>query len=293
MRESTSLILVLIVLGVTGVVNGQGISSAIDSLPEAPSYAKASVGSLESVGTATSDVPAIISTQVPRASHFRWRTALQESFYLLAIQHSVRMSQAKTRREMAGAFFRNYTEFIAGVHGWGDGDGFLANYVGHPMQGSISGYIAVQNDPSAIHVRFGGTRQYWNSRLRAMAWAAAYSTQFEIGPLSEATIGNVGKAKGTGGWSDFIITPTGGFGLILAEDALDRFLISRWEGSASASRKRFYRMLLNPSRSFANVLRKKVPWHRDTRPLRSDSEFFDTYGPFHPSRSDNQGENTP
>lgn len=248
---------------------------------------------MDSIGNAM-PMPAIISTELPTASpQFRWRAALQQSFYFVAMQHSVRMSQVKTRRQMAGAFFRNYKQSIEGIHGWGDGDGFLTNYVGHPMQGAISGYIEVQNDPSGIRERFGTTREYWNSRLRAMAWAAAYSTQFEIGPLSEATIGNVGKSKGTGGWADFIMTPTGGFGLILAEDALDRFVISRWEGGASAPRKRFYRMLLNPSRSFANVLRKKVPWHRDTRPFSREIEFFDTYGPSVPFPSSERRQTAP
>ena len=288
--RKSGFILLFVLFALSVAVKAQGPNPAVDSLPEAPSYAKAFAGSLDSAGMATRGAPAIISTQVPTVPHFRWREALHQSFYFLAIQHSVRMSQAKTRREMAGAFFQNYKQSVAGVHGWGDGDGFLTNYVGHPMQGAISGYIQVQNDPYGIHQQFGGAQQYWNSRLRAMAWAAAYSTQFEIGPLSEATIGNVGKAKGTGGWADFIMTPTGGFGLILAEDALDRYVIRRWEDNASAPKRRFYRLLLNPSRSFANVLRKKVPWHRDTRPLLREIEFFDTYGPPHLS---NEASNAP
>lgn len=33
----------------------------------------------------------------------------------------------------------------------------------------------------------------------------------------------------------------------------------------------FYRVALNPCRAFANVLRGKTPWHRDTRPLETTS----------------------
>jgi hypothetical protein len=168
---------------------------------------------------------------------------------------------------MGGSFFQDYAKSITNTSGWQDGDGLLTNYVAHPMMGAITSYVEVQNDRDGIEQKFGGSRRYWNSRLRAMAFAAAYSTQFEIGLLSEAAIGNVGLKKGTSGWVDFIMTPTGGFGLMLAEDALDRHVISRWEEHSSAPHKRFYRMLLNPSRSIANLLRRKVPWHRDTRPM--------------------------
>lgn len=267
----------LIALNISLGVMAQMPDSAADALPEAPSYAKISADRIESIAGSAGAASSIISTQVPPAPRFHWGAAFQQSFYLLAIQHGVRMSQQKTREQMRGPFFKSYAESVAGVQGWGDGDSIATNYLGHPMQGAISGYIEIQNEPSGMYEEFGGTQRYWNSRLRAMAWAAAYSTQFEIGPLSEATIGNVGKQKETGGWADFMMTPTGGFGLILAEDALDKFFISRWERTASTPKRRVYRVLLNPCRSFANVLRNKVPWHRDTRPLSGGMEFFDTH----------------
>jgi hypothetical protein len=186
---------------------------------------------------------------------------------LLIFQHAARMAQSKTREEMGGPFFQDYTTSITNIGGWGDGDSVLTNYVAHPMMGAITGYVQVQNDLGGIYQEFGGSRHYWNSRLRALAFSAAYSTQFEIGPLSEATFGNVGMKKGTAGWVDFIMTPTGGFGLMVAEDALDRHAISKWESGSSGSHKRVLRMLLNPNRSLANLLRMKVPWHRDTRPM--------------------------
>src|SRR5258705_11255532 len=99
-----------------------------------------------------------------------------------------------------------------------------------------------------------------------MAWAAAYSTQFEIGPISEASIGNVGMKKGTSGWVDFIMTPTGGLGFMLAEDGADRHLISRGESRSSPPRNRLFRLALHPSRTGANFLPRQVPCHRGTRP---------------------------
>jgi hypothetical protein len=101
-----------------------------------------------------------------------------------------------------------------------------------------------------------------------MGWAALYSTQFEIGPISEATIGHVGKEEGTAGYSDLVVTPLGGLGMLVLEDAVDRFVISRLEpGGTSLGWQRFLRVTLNPQRSLANLLRFKRPWHRDTRQL--------------------------
>ena len=264
------LALILTVLSVTTALNAQ-TSDESSSLPDAPSVAMLASDSAGGVvGPISRPEPvsaAIIRSEVPQAPRFAWRAATRQSVTLLVFQHAARMAQQKTREEMRGPFFHDYTTSIANIAGWEDGDGVLTNYVAHPMMGAITGYVEVQNDRDGIEQQFGGSRGYWNSRLRAMAFAAAYSTQFEIGPVSEAAIGNVGLRKSTSGWVDFVMTPTGGFGLMLAEDALDRHVISKWEEHSSAPHKRFYRMLLNPSRSIANLLRRKVPWHRDTRPM--------------------------
>jgi hypothetical protein len=203
----------------------------------------------------------------PEEKTFQWGSALKQSFEFLAIEHSFRLVQGKTRREFGGKFFPDYFDSVTNIKGWGDGDGIFTNYVGHPMQGAVSGFIQIQNDPSGKYLDFSNTKEYWHSRLKAMAWAAAYSTQFEIGPISEATIGNVGKKSGTAGAVDLVVTPTAGIGLAIAEDAIDRYFVTKLE---SRARSRFSRILIrsamNPNRTFANVLRFKVPWHRDTRP---------------------------
>ena len=136
------------------------------------------------------------------------------------------------------------------------------------MQGGVAGFIQIQNDPGGITRELGWDGAYWRSRLKAMAWSAAYSTQFEIGPISEATIGHVGKRAGTAGYTDLVVTPVGGLGMTVLEDALDRFVLRRFESnSSSANWQRILRMTLNPQRSLANLLRFKRPWHRDTRRL--------------------------
>lgn len=44
--------------------------------------------------------------------------------------------------------------------------------------------------------------------------------QFEFGPFSEASIGNVGLRPNTTGWVDHVVTPAGALGIMIAEDAL-------------------------------------------------------------------------
>jgi hypothetical protein len=104
---------------------------------------------------------------------------------------------------------------------------------------------------------------YWRSRLKAFIWTTAWSTQFEIGPISQASIGNVGL-KGKQTWEDIVVTPTLGTIMLITEDAVDRFIIQRIEHRTDNFYiKIFSRMLLNPTRIFANMLRFKTPWHRD------------------------------
>jgi hypothetical protein len=202
---------------------------------------------------------------------FDWTPALSQSMRFLLIEHGFRLTmQPNTRRRLGGPFFSDYADSVKALGGWGDGDNWFINYVGHPMQGAMSGYIQVQNDPKGRMVEFSSDQAYWRSRLKALAWNAAYSTQFELGPISESSLGNVGQRKGTSGYVDLVVTPTGGFGVMLAEDALDRFLVRKWESRTESLRMRgFYRVALNPCRAFANVLRGKSPWYRDTRPLQA------------------------
>lgn len=214
---------------------------------------------------------------------FDWQAASNQSFFALGIQHGVRMSQGKTRREMGGQFFEDYRNSVSGLGGWGDTDSIFTNYVGHPIQGAVTGYIQIQNDSRGIYEEFGWTSSYWKSRARAMAWSAFYSTQFELGPVSEASIGNVGKKRGTMGFVDLVMTPVGGVSLIVAEDFIDKKWITKLEAGNGnhLNKRRLWRMALNPQRTLANLLRFKKPWHRDTRNI--DWSPMDRMAPASPS----------
>ncbi|HXG83580.1 MAG TPA: hypothetical protein VNI84_06070 [Pyrinomonadaceae bacterium] len=194
---------------------------------------------------------------------FRWRSAIGQSLMFLAVQHGYAFTQPKTRESLKGKFFKDYAGSVKSLHGWDDGGKFFTNYIAHPMQGSLTGFIYVQNDPKATKQQFGASGDYWRSRMKAMAWTAAWSTQFEIGPVSQASIGNVGlKDKQT--WEDIVVTPTLGTAMLVAEDAVDRFITRRIERKTDNFYvKVFSRMLLSPTRVFANMLRFKEPWYRD------------------------------
>jgi hypothetical protein len=199
-----------------------------------------------------------------------WSPLLRESGLFLGIQHSVRLlTEPGSRAQLAGPFLKDYFESVRGLHGWSDGDDFLTNYIGHPIQGSVTGFLFVAHDPRSRGLEFGKHGAYWRSRLKAMAYTAVYSAQFELGPISEASLGNLGgpSAPGTMGAVDLVMTPVGGFVWQVTEDALDRYLV-RWLEDRTSNRmgKIMVRGMLNPARSFTNMLRFRVPWHRDTRP---------------------------
>jgi hypothetical protein len=57
------------------------------------------------------------------------------------------------------------------------------------------------------------------------SWAYVCSTEFELGPIGEASIGNVGKRPPTMAVVDLVVTPIGGFASIVLEDYIDKRFI--------------------------------------------------------------------
>ena len=170
-----------------------------------------------------------------------WRGALIDSMRLLMLEHAGRIAfQEKTRRELGGPFFADYRNSLRIPRTWNDGDEWPVNYVGHPIHGAAAGFIWIEHRPDESSLGFS-TKAYWKSRGIAAAWIAGYSLQFEFGPLSEASIGNVGLNPATTGWVDHVVTPAGGMAFIVAEDALDRYLVVRvehWTRNARPPRDR-------------------------------------------------------
>lgn len=236
----------------------------------------------------------LLSAPRSKAEHFHWGRALFESFTFLAIEQAyVVHDDYRWVVVENGVPFNHYwhdykQSLSAWVHsGWNDGDPSLYSYVGHPIQGALTSYIQIQNDPRGRDLEFSNTREYWKSRLRATIWNAVYSTQWNIGPLSEITVEKYGTAarpawNEDGSWPcttkycfngvgqvDLVTTPVGGLAWVLAEDLLDKKVARRVEGSTrNAFLIDFTRCALNPIRGGANILHGKRPWYRASRDAR-------------------------
>jgi hypothetical protein len=197
----------------------------------------------------------------------QWGSVFKQAFSFLVIEESFRLLTEEGSRHTHLPFWAGYAESVANLHGWADGDPFLVNYVGHPMQGAVSGYIWIQNDLRYRDAEIGKNRQYWKGRLRAAAFAYAYSVAEEIGPISEASIGATQARFPQQGFADHVVTPTIGLAWIIAEDTVDKYVVKKIEQRVTNP---YVRLLvrggLNPSRSLANVLSGNVPWNRYTRP---------------------------
>ncbi len=250
--KTSRLRIALLLMGLPHLLLAQAVGPP-QSEPQAPAEPRAEEQSQK---------PAVAESEA-----FQWGPALRQSALFLGVQHSSRVTQKKMRRELGGPFFSDYFESVSNIRTWSDQDGILTNYVGHPMMGATAGYFQIHNDPRGRRLRFDpASGDYWRSRLKALAWSAAYSTQFEIGPVSEAAIGTVGKNAPTMAWVDLVMTPLGGFGLIVLEDYLDsRFIRGLEQGGGFKAR--FFRVVLNPNRAVANLFRLKPPSYRDDRPL--------------------------
>ena len=156
---------------------------------------------------------------------------------------------------------------------WKDDDPFGVDYIGHPMMGAVTSSIYEQNDPKQRALMYENSRRYWMGRLRAMAYTAAYSAQWKIGPASEASIGNTGafyyirRPDGVytneTGMQDFFFTPIGGLAWNVGEDAIDRFILSRVRRNTRNKFLLFASSLSTPGKSAANVARFRATYYRD------------------------------
>ena len=147
---------------------------------------------------------------------------MSQALLSTGIMHTFNLwTEAGTRDALYGPWFQDYTHSVSELRGWSDSDRFMAPYVGHTIQGSSYGFILRQNDPKYRTVQWGDGRDYFISVLRSMAFAAAWHTQWKIGPVSEASIGNV-MLHASPGFITLVNTPTIGTLALMAEDIADR-----------------------------------------------------------------------
>ena len=292
-------------------INSTDLSSRA-SLPEEPTPAAAYVSPYDARLPPTDRddlLPPDYAASAPLpGEHFYWKGLLLQSLAFEGLQNGARVVVAdeQLRHYLLNKPF--WSDYWASLHQynmrrWNDGDSFKVNYLGHPMEGAIAGYLEIQNNPKDRALRISRDPAYWHSRFRGLLWATVYSTQWEIGPLGEAGIFNQGgftysincalkpgdygppctspKAPSTNntGWVDFIVTPTVGTLWLLGEDVLDRYVTDALvERHPKAFKYKLIRSAANPTRSLANILRGQYPWYRDyEHPSVYESIV---YGPF-------------
>ncbi len=236
-----------------------------------------------------------------RSERFHWRQALAESFTFLIIEQGYVVKDdfhwvVSENGIPFNHYWRDYMQSLTSWWhaGWSAGENPLYNYVGHPIQGALTGYIWVQNDPKSEKLEFSNTKAYWISRLKATAWNAVYSTQWSMGPLSEMTVEkygtkdrppwnadgsypcNTNKCYSGVGKVNIVMTPVGGLGWMVGEDWLDKNVAKRVEARTDNHLLiDTVRCALNPIRGGANILHGKVPWYRASRDAQGMSLVSD------------------
>ena len=196
---------------------------------------------------------------------------LLQSLMVLAVEHGYRLAEEeKSREQLKGPFFRDWFDSAKNLSGWDDGGTFFSNYICHPVQGSVSAFIFAQNHPQSRRAKFGANKEYLHAKAKQLLFSTLYSIQFEIGPISECSLGNLGQKFGPESWQqrgrqtyvDQVITPIVGTAWSMGEDFIDQKLVRpllakhRYLGKILC-------ILLNPTRSTANTFAFHLPWYRD------------------------------
>ena len=219
----------------------------------------------------------------------RWGHLAIEASMWLAFQNAGNVYTSYTYRveTIEGKWWDRYVNSVEGWRWdrWDDNNPFLDAYIAHPIMGSVTNYLWVQNDPRSQTVTIGNNRQYWNLRLRSLAFSTFYSFEWKLGPIGEASIGHNGDHyfyAGTTytnetGWVELVTTPVGGALWSMAEDLIDAHIITRLEKKSHNPFALLGEQMLNPTRAVANMLRFRPPWYRDYRIVRAIS-FWDEPG---------------
>jgi hypothetical protein len=267
----------------------QTTNFSFQKLPDAPAsrrYGEIGIGGLE-----LSALPApVMPVQRAPQHKFQLKKALWQSFEFLMVQHAFRVADDPSLRYSLahGRWFHDWFASYKGydLKRWSDGDDFIVNDIGHPLQGAVASRIYLQNSPSDGAMAIQSDRKYWMSRLKAMAWSAAFEVQWRVGPLSETSLGNAGGwlyVPGCGthlsclnnprypkpptnnrGLTDWIVSPVVGTGWVMLEDTLDKYIASKVAVNHRILGGRILRTALEPSRSFAGLFMGKLPWQWPT-----------------------------
>lgn len=255
-------------------------------LPQYPSLSsRASESSSRSSVASPVLAGSVQATATPLSRKWNWKASTLQTFEFTMFDHVWRAAfDPSLRYQLAHKpFFHDWFASYGGynLHRWGDGDDFVVNYVGHPLQGAVSSRLYLQNDPRS-HVSISKNRNYWIPLLQSTAWSAIWQVQWKVGPFSETSFGNAGGwlyVPGCGtylsclnnpkypkpptnntGLTDWISTPLIGDAWVLAEDTLDRYVVVPVARNHRIFGGRVLRACLEPSRDFGALFAGKFVW---------------------------------
>jgi hypothetical protein len=182
------------------------------------------------------------------------RPVLSESLLFLTAQHLARFAENRTVSRLGGPFVNDWFDSVRSLNRFSDGGKITTNWVAHPMMGSVTTHILGQNDPEYLSNKIGSGDAYWRAKGKQFLFATAYSIQFEIGPLSESSLGNIHQAS-----IDLWLTSTLGTVWSVGEDLAAQHVLRpmrathpKWANTLT--------VLLNPTRAFANLMAFKRHW---------------------------------
>jgi hypothetical protein len=209
------------------------------------------------VGPSAGNALAAQSPADHRDRGINWRPVLSESLLFLTAQHLARFTEHKTATRLGGPFLNDWFDSVRSLNRFSDGGRITTNWVAHPMMGSVAAHILGQNDPEYLENKVGSGDAYWRAKGKQFLFATVYSVQFEIGPLSESSLGNIHQAG-----IDFVLTSSLGTVWSVGEDLAAQHVLRpmrathpKWANTLT--------VLLNPTRAFANIMAFKRPWACD------------------------------
>ncbi len=124
-----------------------------------------------------------------RGASYQWRGLIWQTVEFNVAENGFRVASDSTMRDLL-AHKPFWHDFLSSnqqwnLGRWSDGDDFLVDDIGHPMQGAVSAYIEIQNSPTDSRIEWGDPG-YVRSRVKGFLWATMFSTNEKIGPTGEA-----------------------------------------------------------------------------------------------------------
>ena len=94
--------------------------------------------------------------------HYQWRGLIWQSVEFNVAENGFRAIGDSGMRDILAhrPFWHDWLASAKqfNMRRWNDGDSFIVNYVGHPLQGAIASYIEIQNSPTQRRLQFGRPR---------------------------------------------------------------------------------------------------------------------------------------